>query len=44
VWSQRWAKHTLDDDPDYPLKLEQYKKNKKSLWKRILPTQEDYEE
>jgi hypothetical protein len=44
VWSQRWAKHTLEDDPDYPRKLEEWRRNRKPLWKRILPTEEDHEE
>eukprot|EP01123_Difflugia_compressa_P015806 TRINITY_DN914_c0_g1_i1.p1 TRINITY_DN914_c0_g1~~TRINITY_DN914_c0_g1_i1.p1 ORF type:complete len:175 (-),score=28.66 TRINITY_DN914_c0_g1_i1:4-528(-) len=44
VPSQRWSKHTLEDDPEYLTKLANYKKNKKPLWKRIFPTKEDEEE
>eukprot|EP01115_Flamella_aegyptia_P010560 TRINITY_DN46_c0_g1_i2.p1 TRINITY_DN46_c0_g1~~TRINITY_DN46_c0_g1_i2.p1 ORF type:complete len:109 (-),score=16.72 TRINITY_DN46_c0_g1_i2:133-432(-) len=35
--SQSWAKHTLDDDPDYFEKRELYHQNKKSFLSRVLP-------
>ncbi len=35
--SQRWCKHTLEDDPDYLTKREAYHANKKPLLERILP-------
>jgi hypothetical protein len=35
--SQRWAKHTLEDDPDYYEKREAYHRNKKPFWERVLP-------
>ena len=40
--SQRWSAHTLEDDPTYPQKLAEYKKNKRSLWDRIFQTKEDF--
>jgi hypothetical protein len=35
--SQRWSAHALEDDPEYPQKLKDYKRNAPSLWARILP-------
>ena len=35
--SQRWAQHTLEDDPDYYAKREAYHANKRPLLERILP-------
>ena len=35
--SQRWYKHALEDDPEYPQKLEAYQRSRESLWARILP-------
>jgi hypothetical protein len=37
ILSQRFAAHTLEDDPDYYEKLAAYNANKKSIWERILP-------
>eukprot|EP01127_Copromyxa_protea_P003222 TRINITY_DN13074_c0_g1_i1.p2 TRINITY_DN13074_c0_g1~~TRINITY_DN13074_c0_g1_i1.p2 ORF type:complete len:104 (-),score=14.91 TRINITY_DN13074_c0_g1_i1:36-347(-) len=36
VPSQRWCTHTLEDTPNYPQQLREYKKNKLSLWDRIF--------
>jgi hypothetical protein len=36
VPSQRWCTHTLEDNPDYPQQLKDYKKNKLSLWNRLF--------
>lgn len=44
IFSQRFAKHTLEDDPHYYEKLQYWKENKKPLWRRIFPTEEDMEE
>ena len=44
VPSQRWASHTLEDDPAYPQKLAEYKKNKKPLWDRIFQNKDDFKE
>ena len=35
--SQRWASHTLEDDPDYYEKRAAYHENKAPLLTRILP-------
>ncbi len=35
--SQRWASHTLEDDPDYYEKRAAYHANKKPFLERILP-------
>merc|ERR1711916_57350 len=40
--SQRWATHTLEDDPEYPQKLVEYKKNKPSFFSRILPDKNEH--
>lgn len=39
--SQRWARHTLEDDPDYYAKREEYHRNKKSFLDRLLPDSHD---
>lgn len=44
VLSERFAKHTLVDNPEYYEKVEYYKKNGKSLRQRLFPTKEDMEE
>lgn len=42
VPSQRWATHTLQDDPSYPEKFAAYKKNKKTLGQRIFQNKDDF--
>lgn len=42
IWSQRWAAHTLDDDPDYYAKLAAYEATKRSFWSRVWPDDEHH--
>eukprot|EP01128_Nolandella_sp_AFSM9_P010092 TRINITY_DN6923_c0_g1_i1.p1 TRINITY_DN6923_c0_g1~~TRINITY_DN6923_c0_g1_i1.p1 ORF type:complete len:116 (-),score=21.24 TRINITY_DN6923_c0_g1_i1:197-544(-) len=39
----RWDAHTEENHPDMSARIEEYKRTKKPLWKRILPTAEDNE-
>lgn len=44
ILSQRFATHTLEDDPQYYDKVSYYKKNGKSFFQRVFPNKEDMEE
>lgn len=44
VPSQSWGAYTLQDDPNYPQKVAEYNRTKKSLYSRIFQTKEDFNE
>lgn len=42
VLSASWAKHTLEDDPEYHERVASWNKRKKSMWDRVFQNEEDF--